>query len=129
MAAAVGTTTGGAYVIGGMARATVEHAQIERLASAAAHGYSESALVAAAAHDPAALALARAHDPYAAAGTQTADREDRIASFADDLQARRDGAKPATDPAARLSRRRLPRRPPARSGCAAYWRSRAISSA
>ena len=104
MAAAVGTTTGGAYVIGGLARAAVVHAQIERLASAAAHGYSESALETAAARDPAALALAREHDPYAAAGTDAADREDRIASFADDLQARRTAAPLATDPAARLAR-------------------------
>jgi spore germination cell wall hydrolase CwlJ-like protein len=104
LAAVVGITTGGAYVIGGVARATVEHNQIERLASAAAHGYSESALELAA-RDPDALAIARRHDPYAAAGTDAADREDRIASFADDLQARRDAAPaPATDPAARLSR-------------------------
>ncbi|HTK34834.1 MAG TPA: cell wall hydrolase [Caulobacteraceae bacterium] len=103
MAAAVGLTTGGAYMVGGFARATVEHAQIQRLANAAAHGYSESALELAT-RDPDALAIARRHDPYAAAGTESADREDRIAAFADDLQARRDAATAAVDPAVRLNK-------------------------
>jgi hypothetical protein len=74
------------------------------LAAAAAHGYSETALQSAAPRDPAALAIAREHDPYAAAGTEAADREDRIASFADDLQARRALAdKVGADPSAKFS--------------------------
>lgn len=62
----VGLALGAAYMAGGVARATGDQARAERLAQAAAGGYSESVLQRQVADmDPAALQVARRHDPLA----------------------------------------------------------------
>ena len=90
-AAALGSTVGlaiaGAYLVGGLARATVVHAQIQRLAGAASAGFSETALNAATGeNDPAVLTIAKRHDPLAA--DETSNRERQVAALVDRLQAR-----------------------------------------
>ncbi len=90
-AAALGSTVGfaigGAYLVGGLARATVVHAQIQRLAGAAAGGFSDLALNSAVGEsDPAALAIAKQHDP--AAIGESEPRERQVAALVDRLQAR-----------------------------------------
>jgi spore germination cell wall hydrolase CwlJ-like protein len=82
----VGLAIGGAYLAGGLARATVVHAQIQRLAGAASGGFSDIALNAATSeNDPATLAIARRHDP----STNDNDpRERQVAALVDRLQAR-----------------------------------------
>jgi spore germination cell wall hydrolase CwlJ-like protein len=83
----VGLAIGGAYLAGGLARATVAHAQIQRLAGAASGGFSDTALNAATGeNDPAALAIARRHDPLTSA--ETDPRERQVAALMDRLQAR-----------------------------------------
>ena len=88
LAVAVGLTTGGAYLVGGLARASMVHSQMERLALSASSGFSEPALQGAV-KEPGALAIAREHDPYTPAGTEQADHEDRVAAFSEALDARR----------------------------------------
>jgi hypothetical protein len=87
--AVVSLTIGGAYLAGGLARSAIVHAKIERLAGAASHGFSETALEAATDHDAAALAIARRFDPTSV--TLETQRDERLAAFADGLQARRGG--------------------------------------
>lgn len=78
---AVGLIIGGAYLAGGMARAAVVHAQIARLADAAAEGgFSDAALAASQAEDPGALAIARRLDPYNAAEFDPAQRDVALVS-------------------------------------------------
>ncbi len=83
----VGLAIGGAYLAGGLARATVVHAQIQRLAGAASGGFSESALNGATADsDPAVLAIAKRHDPLSTLNTD--DHDQQVADLVDRLQAR-----------------------------------------
>ncbi|OYX31363.1 MAG: hypothetical protein B7Y99_10255 [Caulobacterales bacterium 32-69-10] len=94
LTALVGLSVGGAYLAGSLARASVVHAKIERLAGAARQGFSDNALEAATAHDDSALAIARRFDNLSI--TAPTARQDRVAAFATGLEARRDGAAPAT---------------------------------
>lgn len=89
LGALVIATVGGAYLAGGLARASVEHVKIERIAGAARLGFSDHALEAAADHDASAMAIARRFDTPNA--TPEFVREVRVAAFADSLEARRDG--------------------------------------
>jgi spore germination cell wall hydrolase CwlJ-like protein len=74
--AALGVAVGGAYMAGGIARDQGQHARIERLAGAAASGFSDSALrQTAAAMPPGVLAAARRHDPFTVAGGAERDRQ------------------------------------------------------
>ena len=83
----VGLAIGGAYLAGGLARATVVHAQIQRLAGAASGGFSDTALNAATGeNDPAALAIAKRHDPFTSGETDPHERQ--VATLMDRLQAR-----------------------------------------
>ncbi len=83
----VGLAIGGAYLAGGLARATVVHAQIQRLAGAASGGFTESALNGATADsDPAVLAIAKRHDPLATDNND--DHDQQVADLVDRLQAR-----------------------------------------
>ncbi len=83
----VGLAIGGAYLVGGLARATVVHAQIQRLAGAASGGFSDTALnVATGDSDPAVLAIAKRHDPLAAEDNDPHERQ--VAALVDRLQAR-----------------------------------------
>ncbi len=89
----VGLAIGGAYLAGGLARATVVHAQIQRLAGAASGGFSDTALASATAtSDQAVLAIAKAHDPAGGADTDLKDR--RVAALVDRLEARRAAREP-----------------------------------
>ena len=84
----VGLAIGGAYLAGGLARATVVHAQIQRLAGAASGGFSDTALASAASgQDHAVLAIAQAHDPLAVPADDIKDRQ--VAALVDRLEARR----------------------------------------
>jgi spore germination cell wall hydrolase CwlJ-like protein len=84
----VGLAIGGAYLAGGLAKATVVHAQIQRLAGAASGGFSETALNAATGDtDAAVLAIAKRHDPLAV--EDTAERDRQVVALVDRLQARR----------------------------------------
>jgi spore germination cell wall hydrolase CwlJ-like protein len=83
------TAVGGAYIAGSLARASVEHAKIERIAGAARQGFSEHALEAAADHDASAMAIARRFDNLDTSADS--GREERVAAFVDSLEARRDG--------------------------------------
>ena len=83
----VGLAIGGAYLAGGLARATVAHAEIQRLAGAASGGFSDIALNAATGDtDPAILAIAKQHDPLALEETDPKERQ--VAALVDRLQAR-----------------------------------------
>jgi len=93
----VGLAIGGAYLAGGLARATLVHAQIQRLAGAASAGFSETALHAATGDgDAGVLAIARQHDPLAVPDPTGQDRQ--VAALLERLQERRDAraAAPAT---------------------------------
>lgn len=99
-AALVGGSTGlllgGAYLVGGMAQAAVQHDQVFRVASVAAGTLSEDALVKAAGEmSPGALAVARRHDPFTVAGA--AERDRQAAAFASRLERARHLAGGATD--------------------------------
>jgi spore germination cell wall hydrolase CwlJ-like protein len=73
---ALGLLLGGSYLAGGAARAAASHARTERLASAAAQGFSEQALKAeVSALPPGAQAVARRHDPVNVAGAAQRDRD------------------------------------------------------
>jgi spore germination cell wall hydrolase CwlJ-like protein len=85
---AVGMTIGGAYLAGALARHAISHAKIERLAGAVRGGFSESALEAAAANDGSAMTIARRLDPTTS--ITGSERDERLAAFADRLQARAD---------------------------------------
>ena len=90
----VGLAIGGAYLAGGLARATVVHAQIQRLAGAASGGFSDTALNAATGDkDAAVLAIAKQHDPSASEDTDLRDRQ--VAALVDRLQARQAARGPA----------------------------------
>jgi spore germination cell wall hydrolase CwlJ-like protein len=82
----VGLAIGGAYLAGGLARESAAHIRLERLAGAAANGFSEAALHKATGDD-AVLALASTHDPFVL-GTD-AEKDRQAAALADRLQARR----------------------------------------
>lgn len=83
----VGLAIGGAYLAGGLARATVVHAQIQRLAGAASGGFSETALNSATGdQDQAVLSIAKQHDPFASGEPDGHDRQ--VAALVDRLQAR-----------------------------------------
>lgn len=72
----VGLGLGAAYMAGGMARAVNDHARSERLAAAAAEGFSESTLKRdAAAMDPGVIRVAARHDPFTVAGGAQRDRQ------------------------------------------------------
>ena len=86
LAAGVALTTGGAYVVGGVARGAIVHAQIQRLAGAAAYGFSERALQSAA-PDAGVLAIARRYDPSIPEHEQPG-RTDRVTAFVSALQGR-----------------------------------------
>ncbi len=76
LGSALGLVMGGSYLAGGAARAAMAHARQVRLASAAADGFSESALRAEVSGMPAgAASIARRHDPFTAAGAAQRDRE------------------------------------------------------
>ena len=71
----MGVALGGAYLAGGLAHQADTHVQALRLADAAAHGFSESALrQEASSMEPGALAVARRHDPFTVAGDAARDR-------------------------------------------------------
>ena len=73
---ALGLLLGGSYLAGGAARAAAAHARTARLASAAASGFSETALKAEVeAMSPGVRSIARRHDPFTAAGAAERDRE------------------------------------------------------
>ncbi len=94
----VGLAIGGAYLAGGLARATVVHAQIQRLAGAASGGFSDTALNAATGdNDPAVLAIAKQHDPLASEETDPKERQ--VAALVDRLQARQAARSGAPVPA------------------------------
>lgn len=62
----IGLGLGATYMAGGMANAVVDHNRNERIAAAAAGGFSESVLQReASGMDPGAIRLARSHDPLA----------------------------------------------------------------
>lgn len=92
----VGLTIGGAYLAGGLARSTVVHAEIQRLAGAASGGFSDTALRAATGdEDAAVLAIAKTHDPVLP--DPSADHDRQVAALVDRLEARqaaRRGAQP-----------------------------------
>lgn len=84
----VGLAIGGAYLAGGLARVTVVHAEIQKLAGAASGGFSESALKASTGQgDAAVLAIAQMHDPYSADPAEERDRQ--VAALVERLEARR----------------------------------------
>lgn len=92
----VGLAIGGAYLAGGLARATVVHAKIQRLAGAASGGFSDTALASAtSSQDKAVLAIAQAHDPNGHYGTNFAAAADaelkdrQVAALAQRLESRR----------------------------------------
>ncbi len=94
--AGIGLTLGAAYMAGGMAGAASDHARAERLASAAAGGFSESVLQReAAAMDPGVLRVARRHDPFTTTGAGARDRQSA------DLAARLTAAPVAPQPLAK----------------------------
>ena len=66
----MGLAIGGAYLAGGLARATVAQERIARIA-AASDGLSDTGLSQTTAGDPSALAVARRHDPLAPADAAT----------------------------------------------------------
>ncbi len=87
----VGLAIGGAYLAGGLAKATLVHAQIQRLAGAASGGFSDTALNAATGDkDAAVLVIAKRHDPLAASmAAEDAETHDRqVAALVERLQAR-----------------------------------------
>ncbi len=89
----VGLALGAAYMAGGMARAAGDHARAERLAEAAAGGYSESVLQReAAAMDPGVLRVARRHDPFTVAGAAERDRQSAILAGRLETKAEKPGA-------------------------------------
>ncbi len=89
----IGLALGAAYMAGGMASAASDHARAERLAEAAAGGFSESVLQReAAAMDPGVLRVARRHDPLTT--TEAVERDRQSA----DLAARLDAAPVAPQP-------------------------------
>ncbi|WP_332774235.1 cell wall hydrolase [Phenylobacterium sp.] len=93
----IGLALGAAYMAGGMARAASDHARAERLAEAAAGGFSESVLQReAAAMDPGVLRVARRHDPFTMSitGTEAVERDRQSV----DLAARLDAAPVAAQP-------------------------------
>lgn len=95
----VGLAIGGAYLAGGLARATLVHAQIQRLAGAASAGFSETALHAATGDgDAGVLAIARQHDPLAVPDPSGQDRQ--VAALMQRLQERRDARTSPPAPAA-----------------------------
>ncbi len=105
---AMGAVLGASYLAGGAARAALAHARTERLASAAADGFSETALQAQTDRmEPGALAVARRHDPFTDAGSAQRDLR------ASDLAARLDPPQPsgATMIRASLPRPLAPARP------------------
>jgi spore germination cell wall hydrolase CwlJ-like protein len=74
--AMVGLAIGCAWLGGAAAKATTVRAQVERIESATAAGFTEEALAAAAGGlDESALAIARRHDPYTVAGSAQRDRQ------------------------------------------------------
>jgi spore germination cell wall hydrolase CwlJ-like protein len=90
----VGLAIGGAYLAGGLARATVVHAQIQRLAGAASGGFSDTALTSATGDkDAAVLAIAKQHDPFAA---DDGEHDRQVAALVDRLQARQAARSAAT---------------------------------
>lgn len=102
----VGLALGAAYMAGGMARADGDHARSERLAEAAAGGFSESALQRqAASMDPGVLRVARRHDPFTVAGSAERDRQSAI------LAGRLEKEAPKADKPAKLAASFNPGRP------------------
>ena len=88
---ATGLALGGVYLVGGMAQAASQHAQVSRLADGAEGNFSDAALYQAASRmDAGALAIARRHDPYTVAGDAQRDRQSAL--LVERLEQRRAGA-------------------------------------
>ncbi|KRA61527.1 cell wall hydrolase [Caulobacter sp. Root655] len=76
---ATGLALGGVYLVGGMAQAASQHAQVSRLADGAEGNFSDAALYQAASRmDAGAMAIARRHDPYTVAGGAQRDRQSAL---------------------------------------------------
>lgn len=86
---ATGLGLGGAYLMGGLAKAADDHARFSRLADAAADGFSETALTHAV-EDEGILAIARRADATPARDPYAAESDRRLAALNDRLQQRLD---------------------------------------
>jgi spore germination cell wall hydrolase CwlJ-like protein len=87
---ATGLALGGVYLVGGMAQAASQHAQVSRLADGAEGNFSDAALYQAASRmDAGAMAIARRHDPYTVAGGAQRDRQSAL--LAERLEQRQAG--------------------------------------
>ena len=93
---ATGLALGGVYLVGGMAQAASQHAQVSRLADGAEGNFSDAALYQAASRmDAGALAIARRHDPYTIAGDAQRDRQSALlAERLEQRQAKSDARQP-----------------------------------
>ncbi|MET0274055.1 MAG: cell wall hydrolase, partial [Phenylobacterium sp.] len=79
----VGMGLGAAYMAGGMAQAATDHSRAERIAEAAAGGFSESVLRReAAGSDAGVLRVAKEHDPF---GSADVERDRQAAVLAANL--------------------------------------------
>jgi spore germination cell wall hydrolase CwlJ-like protein len=79
----VGMALGAAYMAGGMAQAATDHGRAERIAEAAAGGFSETVLRReAAGQDAGVLRVAREHDPF---GSANVERDRQAAVLAANL--------------------------------------------
>jgi spore germination cell wall hydrolase CwlJ-like protein len=85
---ATGAALGGAYLMGGMAKAAEQHARVSRLADTAANGFSDSAL-ARTASDEGVIAVVRRIDPALSTAQDTEDAR-QLAQLNDRLQRRLD---------------------------------------
>ena len=95
----MGLAIGGAYLAGGLARATIVHAQIQRLAGAASGGFSETALHAATGEsDAGVLMIAKRHDPLVT--DDLGERDRLVAGLVDRLEARQAARNDAPAPQA-----------------------------
>ncbi|MFN3513594.1 MAG: cell wall hydrolase [Phenylobacterium sp.] len=101
----LGLALGAAYMAGGMAGAAADHARVQRLAAAAADGYSETVLQReTAAMDPGIQRIARRHDPSTSAGAAERDRQTAILTARLETRAPQPALRMATvspEPAAR----------------------------
>ena len=84
-----GAALGGAYLMGGMAKAAEQHARFSRLADTAADGFSETALNQAAVDDGV-LAVARRLDPAAIDAPEASDANRQLGQMNARLQRRLD---------------------------------------
>jgi spore germination cell wall hydrolase CwlJ-like protein len=91
---ACGAIVGGAYLMGGMAQAAVQHQRVSQIADVASGSYSDASLERMVdGMDPAALAVAQRHDPFTSAGGAQRDRQ--AALFAARLERRASTGRPS----------------------------------